>query len=78
MIGLLENLQGHIIYHIKLSGFSVEKLAYTLLLFIPAAVGNKSLFMTHLTLIIKKKKETGTFLQLVTVVISDISEQFLI
>lgn len=73
MIGLLENLQGHIIYHIKLSGLSVEKLAYTLLLLIPAAVGNKSLFMTHLTLIINKR-ETGTFLQLVTVVISDISE----
>lgn len=78
LIGLLEHLQKDTIYHIKLSGSSVQKLAYTLLLFIPAAVEkNKSLFMTHVTLVINKR-ERGTFLELVMVVISDISEQFLI
>lgn len=70
-------MQGDVIYHIKLSGSSVENLAYTSLLLIPAAVEKiKVLFMTHLTLIINKR-EGGTFLDLVMVV-SDISEQFLI
>lgn len=48
----------------------------TLLLLIPAA-GGKSLFMTHLTLIINKR-ERATFLELVMVVISDNFEPFLI
>lgn len=55
LIGLLEHLQRDVIYHIKLSGSSVQKLAYTLLLFISAAVEkNKSLFMTHVALIVNK------------------------
>lgn len=56
LIGFLEHLQRDVIYLIKLSGSSVQKLAYTLLLFIPAAVEkNKSLFMTYVTLTINKR-----------------------
>jgi hypothetical protein len=76
MIGLLENLQRNIIYHTKLSGSSVEKLHITVT-YTCCCRKNKSLFITLLALIINKREE-GTFFNLVMVVISDISEQFLI
>lgn len=62
--------------HMKLSGSSV-RLACTWLSVIPAAVGkNTGLLMTHLTL--SKIRGRGTFLELVMVIIREISERFLI
>lgn len=47
-VGLLENLQRDVIHHIRLSGSSDEKFAYTLLLLIPAAVRKIKVYSCHI------------------------------